>query len=82
MGTTAQALEYEPSAAERVGETISRLCRERGLKKGWVAEQLGLDRLSPIVSGQRELTISEAARLAEIFGVEIETFVPARGVEA
>lgn len=46
--------------------------------KGWVAKQLGIpqDRLSRLINGERELTLAEAAKLAEIFSVPIETFLP------
>ncbi len=65
---------------EEAGTALARLIREQGRLKGWVAEQLGIppERLSRLISGERELKVSEAARLAEIFGVGIETFVPAR----
>lgn len=69
---------------EEAGTALGRLIREQGRLKGWVAEQLGIgpERLSRLISGERELTLREAARLAEIFGVEITVFVPSRGVEA
>ncbi|MBI5289922.1 MAG: helix-turn-helix transcriptional regulator [Chloroflexi bacterium] len=69
---------------EEAGTALGRLIREQGRLKGWVAEQLGIgpERLSRLISGERELTLREAARLAEIFGVAIETFVPSRGVGA
>ena len=57
---------------------IGRLCREQGRQKRWVAEQLGISpaRLSRLIAGDITLRLQEAALLAEIFGVPIETFVP------
>lgn len=57
---------------------IGRLCHEQGRQKRWVADQLGISpwRLSRLIAGDITLRLHEAARLAEIFGVPIETFVP------
>ena len=56
---------------------LARLIREQGRLKGWVATQLGCgpERLSRLLSGERELTLSEAAAAARVFGVPIETFL-------
>lgn len=57
---------------------IGRLCHEQGRQKRWVAAQMGISpwRLSRLIAGDITLRLHEAARLAEIFGVPIETFVP------
>lgn len=63
---------------EQPGEALSRLIREQGRKQVWIAEQLGVDRavIGRLIRGERELTVREAARLADIFGVPLHTFVP------
>ena len=72
------------TVTETPGEALGRLIRETGRKKQWVAAELCTtpDRLGRIIQGTRALAALEAARLAEIFGVEITTFVPAREVGA
>lgn len=57
---------------------LARLVRERGIKKQWVAEQMGWDRsvVTRCIQGTRELTASEVVRLAAIFDVAPETFLP------
>lgn len=56
---------------------IARLVREQGRIKGWLAKQIGCDRsrLSRILSGERTMTVEEAARAARALGVPMETFV-------
>lgn len=71
MGTNATEL------ATTNEKPLARLIREQGRLKGWVATQLGCgpERLSRLLSGERELTLSEAAAAARVFGVPIETFL-------
>lgn len=65
------------------GGAIDRLCRAQGRRKGWLAGQLGIgpERLSRLISGERRLTLEEAAKLAAIFGVEITEFLSPEGGE-
>lgn len=58
------------------GETLQRLIDERGTKKQWVAEQLGVgrDRVRRLCTGEVELTVREAEQLGRTFNVPIETF--------
>lgn len=56
---------------------LARVVREQGRLKGWLAEQLGIGawRLSRLLSGERSLTLEEAAAAARALGVPIETFL-------
>lgn len=56
---------------------LARLVREQGRKKGWIAGEIGIgyERLSRILSGEREMTLVEASRAALALGVSIETFL-------
>lgn len=56
---------------------LARLVREQGRLKGWVADQLGISRsrLSRLLTGERQLTLEEAAAAARAFGVPIETLL-------
>ena len=44
----------------------------------WVARRLGISaaHFSRILSGERPLTKGHAVKLAELFGVPVETFLP------
>ena len=57
---------------------LARLIREQGRLKGWLAKEMGCDRsrLSRILSGDRSMTLTEAARAARALNVPIETFLP------
>ncbi len=68
------------TVVETPGEALGRLIAARWMKKSRLARALGTsaERLNRIIAGESQLTAAEAARLADIFGVEIETFVPAR----
>lgn len=70
MGMGMQATEMETP--------LARFIREQGRLKQWVAEQIGCgpQRLSRLISGERSLTLKEAALAAQIFGVDIEELVP------
>lgn len=62
----------------RNGETVlARLIREQGRLKGWVADQMGVSvyRLSRLLTGEREMTLKEAAKAAEVFEVPVEAFL-------
>lgn len=52
---------------------IARLIDERGLRKGWVAEKLGISpsSLSRLIWGERRMTLDEGLKLAEILGVDV-----------
>lgn len=47
------------------------MIRERGLKQGWVAAQIGVSQvaLSRILDGKRDLPASAVPRIAEILNV-------------
>jgi DNA-binding XRE family transcriptional regulator len=53
---------------------LEKLIRERGLKKGYVAERCGISRgtLSLICAGKSEPTLRVAFKLARLFGVSVE----------
>lgn len=57
---------------------VARLIREQGRLIGWVAKTAGMtrDRLDTVRGGGVP-TLTEALRLAEIFGVEIGELLPA-----
>lgn len=57
--------------------TISNLRKQKGLTQQQVAEKLGISRTSYIAleKGVRELCITEAKKLAEIFGVSANIFL-------
>lgn len=63
--------------AESPGAALKRLCREKGLKQGWVAERLGLSdsQLSHRVVGRVAFSLLEARELGRIFDVPAETFL-------
>ena len=73
MGTKPEALAIE--AAEL---PLARIIREQGRLKGWLAEKLGCgpERLSRILSGERSMTLEEAAKAASALGVPIEALLP------
>lgn len=75
MVTHTKAMGLQPVVTETA---LARLVREQGRFKGWLAGELGISvfRLSRLLSGEREMTLREAARAAEILGVPIETFLP------
>ena len=52
-----------------------------GLSQAYVAEQLGMSRTSYIAveQGTRELTISEAERVADVFGVDFSDLIDNKG---
>ncbi len=58
---------------------IKALRMERGLSQSFIGEKLGLSRPSytAIEQGTRELTLQEAEKLAELFGISIEEFANA-----
>lgn len=51
----------------------------QGMKAYWIATQIGVSpqTFRNIRKGDRELRLSEAQRLAEVFGVPVETFLAA-----
>ena len=75
MGTKPEALAIE--AAEL---PLARIIREQGRLKGWLAEKLGCgpERLSRILSGDRSMTLEEAAKASAALGVPIEALLPVR----
>ena len=66
---------------ETPGQAIDRLAREQGRTKWWVAKNLGThpSHLSKLISGERRITPSMAARLADLFGEPVATFLPEAG---
>lgn len=67
-----QAIETKP------GHPLEALLKSRGLKRYWVAEQMGWGTgvLRAVLRGQRDLTASEVVRLADLFNVPPATFLP------
>lgn len=65
----------ETKAADR-GARLEALIDARGLRKGWVAAQMGVSPslLSRWMSGERTIGPERAARLAELLGVSPEVF--------
>lgn len=62
----------------RANETpLARIVREQGRLKGWLAGRMGCgpERLSRILSGERQMTLAEASRASEALGVPITTFL-------
>lgn len=57
---------------------LSQVIAEQGRVKGWVADKAGIraDRLSRLISGERDMRVSEATRLAEVLGVPVTTLLP------
>ena len=57
---------------------LARFIREQGRLKGWLAEQMGCgrERMSRILSGERSMTLEEAAKAASALGVPIEALLP------
>ncbi|MBK7086901.1 MAG: helix-turn-helix transcriptional regulator [Flavobacteriales bacterium] len=57
---------------------LARLIRQRGLKKGFVAEYMGIwpSRLSLILKGSSYMTLAEGLKAAELFGVEVRELLP------
>lgn len=57
---------------------LSRIIRERGLKKAWVAAKLGMrpNRISDLSAGRSMWTLDEAVRAAELFGVDVKELLP------
>lgn len=53
---------------------LARIVREQGRLKGWLAERIGCgpERLSRILTGERALTLDEAAKAAKVLGVSLE----------
>lgn len=56
---------------------LGRLIEEKGLKKGWVAQRLGMtpSRMSRVLAGA-EMWASELAEAVELFGVDVRELVP------
>lgn len=59
------------------GQYISSLSKAKGLTQSDVARQIGLSRqiLSYIISGKREMTLSQALRLESLFSLKQGTLV-------
>lgn len=59
---------------------IRRLREERGISQEQLAKEIGVSRPTYVLieKGERELTISEAQKLARIFGIRIEDFMDAK----
>lgn len=59
--------------------SLARIVRTQGRVKGWVAERMGVGsvRFSRLLSGEREITLAEAALAAEALGVAVEDLLPA-----
>ena len=57
---------------------LAKVIAEQGRVKGWVAERAGIrpDRLSRLLSGERDMRVSEATRLADVLGVPVATLIP------
>ncbi|MCX6761057.1 MAG: DUF4065 domain-containing protein [Candidatus Nealsonbacteria bacterium] len=62
---------------------IQQLRKKQGLTQEFLASELGISRPTyvQIEQGKRELTISEAKKLADIFGVAMEDFLAGRSPE-
>lgn len=62
---------------------LARMVRERGLKKGWVARQMGIlpSRLTRLLSGDSAMRLSEAVEAARLLGVPVEDLLPGGGGE-
>ncbi len=58
-------------------QTIKRLRLENGFSQDFLAKELKMSRptYTQIETGQRELTVSEASKLASIFGISLEKFL-------
>lgn len=56
--------------------------RDRGLKKGWLAEKLGIpaSSLTRLLQGKRDLSLDEAVVLADLLGVDVRDLSP-RGAQ-
>lgn len=67
---------------QTTGEVIERLRSESKppMPVWWLAKELEMttDTLLRIRKGERELKVTEAQRLAEVFGVPVETFLGER----
>ena len=72
-----------PPIATEPETPLARLIREQGRLKQWVAEQLGVgrDRVTRLAAGDTRMTLEEAVKLADVFGVPPETFVVERPEE-
>jgi transcriptional regulator with XRE-family HTH domain len=59
---------------------IHKLRKERNLSQEFLAQELGLSRPSYLLieQGKKELTISEAKKLADLFDIEFDDFLQAR----
>ena len=73
-------MEKKTADMETLRAKVDRLCRERGYRKDWVARQMGWsqEHLSRVISETRPLTDEAAQKLAEVFGVPVETFLGER----
>ena len=59
-------------------ERLAAVIREKGFRKGYVAERAGIPSasLSSLLSGNRKFTPNYAVKLARALGVPVETFLP------
>lgn len=73
MSNTANAVSETPR------EALARIIRERGFRKGFVAERASISQsaLSDILAGRRKFSAYYAVQLARALDVPIETFVEA-----
>lgn len=62
--------------------SLRRFLDERGIRYRWVAAKLGISpaHMTRLMDGERPLTAVNAQRLAVLFGVEVETFLPTEEV--
>lgn len=68
---------FEKQVAQRIGENVAKLRKDRGWDRKEVAGSLGIsdDYLGKVERGQRSLSPGDLVRLAYLFGIDIDRLV-------
>jgi len=62
----------------KIGNQIQKVIKEKGLKQGYVAKELGMTdkTMSEIIHGKRKLSAEELIGISMVLGISTDIFLP------
>ena len=62
----------------KIGNQIQKVIKEKGLKQGYVAKELGMTdkTMSEIIHGKRKLSAEELIGICMVLGISTDIFLP------